>query len=151
MPVTVPVTTPAVVGMSQLKTVSEYISDVRTVLQDTISPYRYDDPSLLVAFNLALLEGRRLRPDLFIYNEFEENEDEKVPSYSVIDNSPVPMEQPFRMAFVYATAAHALSRDQDDVQDARSTSFFNVFNSILLGLKMAPIQGASPAGPQPKG
>jgi hypothetical protein len=52
---------------SALKTITDYINDGRTLLQDTIAPYRYDDTSLVTAMNVALLEGRRLRPDLFIY------------------------------------------------------------------------------------
>ncbi len=53
--------------MSALDTVTDYISDARTLLQDTISPYRYDDPSMLVAFNVTLLEVRRVRADLFVF------------------------------------------------------------------------------------
>ena len=46
-----------------LDTVQDYITDARVLLQDLISPYRYDDPSLLTALNVALLEARRLRAD----------------------------------------------------------------------------------------
>ena len=53
--------------MYQLETVEDYIEDTRTLLLDRMEPYRYNDPSLLVAFNTALLEGRRLRADLFVH------------------------------------------------------------------------------------
>ncbi len=46
-----------------LQTVESYIGDARTLLLDQIPPFRYSDTSLLIALNLALLEGRRLRPD----------------------------------------------------------------------------------------
>ena len=51
-----------------LNTVADYINDARTLLQDMIPEYRYDDPSLLRALNVALLETRRIRPDLFVFN-----------------------------------------------------------------------------------
>ena len=40
-----------------LQTVGVYITNARTLLQDTIPPYRYDDLSLLRALNLTLLEA----------------------------------------------------------------------------------------------
>jgi len=51
----------------ELDSVESYILDVRTILLDKTPPYRYSDNSLLVAFNTAMLEARRLRPDMFVY------------------------------------------------------------------------------------
>ena len=85
--------------MASLDQVQDYISDARTVLLDTIAPYRYDDPSLLVAFNVALLEARRIRADLFVYAGAT------VPYYAANDVTPVPMEQPFRLALVFGLAS----------------------------------------------
>jgi len=135
--------------MSTLKTVNDYISDMRTLLLDTIAPYRYDDPSLLIALNLAFMEGRRIRPDLFVFHD-EDGDGDELHTYHTVDNRPVPMEKPFRMAFVYGACSHALARDQEDVQDSRSNSFMNVFSSVLTGLKQAPVQGGTPGGPQQK-
>ena len=39
-----------------LESVSDYVQDARTLLLDRIAPYRYDDISLLVALNIALLD-----------------------------------------------------------------------------------------------
>jgi hypothetical protein len=133
--------------MYNLETVKEYIDDARTLLLDQIAPYRYSDVSLLVAFNIALLEGRRLRPDLFVYRHGN-----SVPSYSAITGEKVHIEPQFRKAFVYGLAAHALARDQEDVQDQRSNMFQSVMNSILTGLGGAPIGGGTPrGGPQQGG
>lgn len=129
----------ALVQNTTLDTVTDYISDSRTLLQDVIQPYRYDDPSLLVAFNIALLEGRRLRPDLFVYTYGAH-----VPTFSVVDTTEVEIEEQFRQAFVYGTCAHALARDQEDVQDARSTAFMGVFTTVLTGFKPSPIAGGPP-------
>ena len=127
--------------MGTLETVSDYLTDVRTLLQDSVQPYRYDDPSLLASLNTTLLEGRRLRPDLFVY----EHGQDKMPSFSVNNATPVEIEFPFRLAFVFGTVAHALMRDQEDISDARATGFMHAFNSMLIGTGAAAIM--SPPGP----
>ena len=133
--------------MYNLETVKEYIDDARTLLLDQIAPYRYSDVSLLVAFNLALLEGRRLRADLFVYRHGN-----RVPSYAAVDGQKVNIEPQFRKAFVYGLAAHALARDQEDVQDQRANLFQGVMNNILTGLGPSQIGGGTPrGGPQQGG
>jgi hypothetical protein len=121
-----------------LETVNDYITDGRTLLLDTIKPFRYDDASLLVALNVALLEGRRLRPDLFVFSG------NGVPSYFENDGSIVPIEQQFRLAFLHGMIGHALERDQEDVQDARSQSFLLYMSNILVGKKI--ISPPAPGG-----
>jgi hypothetical protein len=113
-----------------LDTVSDYLSDARILLQDIIEPFRYDDASLLTALNVALLEGRRLRADLFVFNDRDGG---IVPHYSVNDNSVVPIEQQFRLAFLHGVVGHAIERDQEDLQDERAVWFLNVMANILTG------------------
>lgn len=124
---------------SRLDTVTDYINEMRTMLLDTTAPYRYLDPELLVAFNTALLEGRRLRPDLFVYHHHGH-----VPYFPDNGGEKVRMEHQFRLAFVYGAAAHALARDDEDVQDARVNAFRNIFEGMLTGLKTPPMQGGNP-------
>lgn len=122
-----------------LDTVADYISDARTLLLDTNEPFRYDDPSLLEALNLMLLEGRRLRADLFVHNRRLRG---RVPNYRVNDNSEVPIEDQFRLGFLYGLCGHAIARDQEDVQDERAVWFMNVMSNILTGKNvMTPQQG----------
>lgn len=128
--------------MSALETVSDYIDDVRVLLQDTIAPFRYDDPSLLTALNLTLLETRRLRPDLFVYRSHQQV---KVPSFTSNDDTEVEIEPQFRLALVYGVLAHALARDQEDVQDARASTFMDTFQYMLTGQRPRP----NPAGGSP--
>lgn len=123
-----------------LRTVKDYIDDVRTLLLDTIQPFRYDDTSLLRAFNLALLEGKRVRSDLFV-----ERHGHSVPSFLVIAGQEVHIEPQFRLAFVYGTCAHAISRDEEDVQDARANSFRATMHAILNGTNGGIISGGTPA------
>lgn len=113
--------------------VTDYIKDARTLLQDTIIPYRYDDDSLVVALNAAMLDGRRLRPDLFA------NSLDNVQQFSQNDSTQVIMEQSFQLAFVYGLCAHAMSRDQEDIQDERATDYMRTFTKSLIGVDTTPV------------
>jgi hypothetical protein len=119
-------------------TVSNYLADVRVLLQDLVLPYRYDDPSLLTALNATLLETRRIRPDLLLpfLND--------VPEFDTNDDTIVPIEQPFRLAIVHGIVGHALARDQEDIQDQRATVFMGTFNTMLVG--PASAMSRPPAG-----
>lgn len=122
---------------SALETIDDYITDGRTLLQDTISPYRYDDASLIVAMNVTLLEGRRLRPDLFLYHRWPTG-NKGVQSFQDKDGTKLEMEEPFRLAFLNGMCAHALQRDQEDLQDQRAAIFMGIFTTILMGRPQTP-------------
>ena len=122
---------PATVVSSALETIDDYIDDARTLLQDTISPYRYDDASLIVAMNVTLLEGRRLRADLFVYNR--DCGPTGVQTLIAKDGTKIFMEEQFRLAFLHGMVAHALERDQEDIQDSRADTFMKIFNALLVG------------------
>ncbi len=130
--------------MAALNTVADYVGDSRTLLQDVIAPYRYDDPSLLVALNVAMLEIARTRGDLLSRTDYA-----SVPSFSAVDGTSVNLEQSFRLALVFGICAHALARDQEDAQDARATMFMNNFYSILLGTRLPGLGGAGGQQPPP--
>ncbi|HEX6826823.1 MAG TPA: hypothetical protein VF077_10960 [Nitrospiraceae bacterium] len=126
-------------------TVAGYIADARTLLEDKVPPYRYDDPSLLVALNATMLEARRVRPDLFVFNLFYKGQ---VPAYAAVDDTYVAIEPPFRLAVLHGLCAHALERDQEDVQDSRAQSLMNQFNAGLIGRALPGPQGGSAPGGQ---
>jgi hypothetical protein len=113
--------------------VNDYINDVRTLLQDEIVPYRYSDTELVVALNAAFLEGRRLRPDLFWPSLTS-----IVQQFSANDQTQVYMEEAFQLAFVFGTVAHAMKRDQEDVNDERALMFMSQFEQILVGVSSVP-------------
>lgn len=121
--------TPAISPNTTLERVVDYYTDARVLLLDQVAPYRYDDPSLITALNVTLLEARRVRPDLFVYCG-------DVQTYSVSDitaNTIVPIEMQFRLAILHGIVAHAIERDQEDVQDARAQSFLGIMFNILCG------------------
>lgn len=120
--------------------VQALIDDVRVLLLDAVIPYRYTDDELIVALNTALLEARRIRADLFV-TRFGT----AVPSYAAPSSEPFCMEPQFMLAFVYGTLAHALLRDDEDVQDQRANTFMTRFEQILTGAPpYTPISGGTP-------
>lgn len=131
-----------------LNTVADYIADARTLLQDQVEPYRYDDPSLLVAFNVALLEARRIRADLFVFKFWVKGQ---VQSFSAVDDTYVDIEPQFRLAILHGICGHALERDQEDVQDIRATTFLGLFNAGLIGPMLTGVGGGSGPGGQGQG
>jgi hypothetical protein len=132
----------AVTTSSALETITDYINDARTILQDTIAPFRYADLELVTAMNVTLLEGRRIRADLFVYNK-NLSDRQVAPFFIANDGSRVEIEAAFRLAFLHGMMAHALERDQEDIQDERAAAFMRIFNNILSGSAMmpAPAQG----------
>ncbi len=119
-----------------LSVVADYIGDTRTLLQDVIQPYRYQDAELVVALNVAMMDARRLRPDLFL-GDLVETYFDTIGTFNVgSPNRQVPVEYPFRLAVLYGMCAHALSRDQEDTQDARAAAFMALFTGKLTGNKV---------------
>ena len=110
--------------MPALDTVGKVMDYVRVLLQDTLEPYRYPIEDLIVALNMAMLDARRLRPDLFLYTPTE------VPFYS-ITSEVIDIDQQYRMALVFFVAGQAQFRDEEDVQDARAAAFLQKFSQML--------------------
>lgn len=128
-----------------LNTVQGYVADIRALLLDKVKPYRYSDVALVAGLNLALLEGRRIRPDLFVTRYGN-----RVPQFTEVSGEEVPIEEQFRLAFVYGTAGHVLLRDEEDVQDARAKMFTDMMHDLLQGKRptIIPTGTPPPANPQ---
>jgi hypothetical protein len=131
-----------------LNSVADYVADARTLLQDLVPPYRYDDPSLLIALNLTLLEACRLRSDLFVFNRRYKGQ---IQAFRAIDDTYVVIEPEFRLAILHGLCAHAMERDQEDYQDSRVSTFLAMFTSGLVGHGIGPIAGGSPPQGAKKG
>lgn len=129
-----------------LMSVQSMITGVRVLLLDKVRPYRYSDTSLIAALNIALLEGRRLRPDLFICRRGIE-----VPQFDAVSGEDVGVEAQFRLAFEYMTTGHALLRDQEDVNDTRASTFIEAGVALLVGQHSAAIRGGTPTPAKAKG
>jgi hypothetical protein len=118
-----------------LATVEDYVADARVLLQDVIAPYRYTDPELCTALNVTLLDVLRLRADLYL-GDGTTTDFGGVDAFLVSDSTPVDIEAPFRLAVVFGMCAHALARDQEDVQDQRSQAYMALFTAKLTTNKV---------------
>jgi hypothetical protein len=120
-------------GGAELATVADYVADARVLLQDTVQEYRYDDASLVSALNIAMMDVRRWRPDLFL-GDLTDTNFGLVGYFDVGEmDALVMIEFMFRPAVVFGMAAHALMRDAEDVQDARAQIFYSTFEYRLTG------------------
>lgn len=129
----------------RLSTVSDYVDEVRTIIQDHTHPHRYDDASIVSALNIVIGETRRLRVDLFLSRNGI-----KVPQFGEKSGEPLKIEEQFQMAIVFGTAGYVLLRDDEDVQDARANAFIKAFQDILTGVRPGPIQGGTPGPGSPQ-
>ena len=112
--------------MPALDTVAKVTAYARVLLQDTLEPYRYPDADLLAALNTGLMDARRLRPDLFLSSP------KVTPSYEIVDNTVIAIDQQYRMALVYFVIGQAQLRDEEDVTDARAASFLAKFAEMMI-------------------
>lgn len=121
-----------------LDTVSDYITEARVLLQDEDDGnYRYQDSELLTALNIAIMEARKIRADLFVPTR------NPLPSFSVNDDTSVPIDPQYRSALLWFICGHAQLRDDEITQDARATVFMNRFYAGLASLGMGG--GGGPA------
>jgi hypothetical protein len=125
-----------------LGTVARLIADARTLIQDKIPNYRYDDASLLTALNVTMLEASRQRGDFWGFNVRTQGQ---VPAFTAVDDTYIELEPQFRLAILHGTVGHALERDQEDYQNALATSFLLMFNAGLTGRALpGPVGGSGP-------
>ena len=110
-----------------LDTVADYITEARRLLQDERPPYRYADANLISALNFAVLDARRLRPDLFL-GGFE-----TLPAYALSSDA-VALEPMYRRAFVWAIVGSVGLNDAEPAQDQRATYFMTRFTNTLLAV-----------------
>jgi hypothetical protein len=114
-----------------LDTLGDYVAECRRLLQDEVdTPYRYPTADLVAALNLALLEVRRVRPDLLM------------PTFEIAffgdpddTTAPVNFEPMYRTALVYYVVGRIQLRDDEQTQDARAASLMTKFLGQLLSVQ----------------
>lgn len=111
------------------RTYQQVIDRVRRLLQDEdATNYRYSEESLADAVNDALLEFRRLRPDLLLSQFFML---EEVPSEDM-GTTPLPVEDQWFMALVYIVSGNQMLRDDEFSHDHRAVNLLNKGLSQML-------------------
>lgn len=108
-----------------LNTVADVFAEARVLLQDTVVPYRYADAELIRILNIAIMEARRLRPDLFL-GQFT-----SLPAFASTGDA-FNLEPMYRPAFVYYLVGRAALRNDEATEDARATVLMNKFAAQLL-------------------
>jgi hypothetical protein len=113
--------------VAALDTVAKFITQARVLLQDGTEPYRYSDEEMIQSLNLAVLEARRLRSDLFLALDF-------VPQvYTASGNATTDIDAQYRPAFLYFMVGYAQLRDEEQNQDQRAGALITKFATQLVG------------------
>jgi hypothetical protein len=112
-----------------LDTVGDFVTQARVLLQDSVVPYRYPDSDFIFALNMAVLEARRYRADLYYAN----NTLGALPSYTATGNG-VAIDPQYRPALLYYVAGYVGMRDAETEQDQRASAFMGAFKERLLAL-----------------
>lgn len=111
-----------------LDTVSEYVAQARSLLQDTTAPQRYATGDLKDALGFALLEARRLRADLFVDGKPILVDRQSSDSASVV------IDIQYRMALVYYMVGHAMLRDEEEGSQQLARAYKAQFGSQLVSV-----------------
>ena len=112
-----------------LDVVADYVKEARTLLQDSVAPYRYSDPELIAELNLAIFEARRVRPDLFLSYRGKN----PYPTFTALTDA-VPFEDVYRVALTYYMVGKATLRDEEDTDDKRGLGMVQKFTAQLISL-----------------
>lgn len=110
------------------RTVLDVKTRVRSILKDNVDPERYNDTDMLNAINDALLEVRRVRPDLYLKRA------NFVVPVLVADGDKLPIEDTFFNSIVYFTAAYMMFRDDEFSVDSRASQLMAKATGQLLAV-----------------
>ena len=121
--------------MAELDTVQDYVTKSRTLLQDLIAPYRFSDTELVGNLNAAILDTRRIRPDLFYQYMTTPYSNTPLPFFVSSDMSAmVGFEPMYRMALVYHMVGYTQLQNNENVDDQRGIAFMQRWTQILGGV-----------------
>src|SRR6478609_505546 len=93
-----------------LETVQDYITAAQTILQDEGVVRRYTNAELSEALGFGLMEARRIRPELFIFNAGGLPDIKRTtPVSTAIDLDPM-----YRYPFILFMVHWTMSRDEEE-------------------------------------
>jgi hypothetical protein len=117
------------------RTYQNAIDEARELLQDTLEPYRYGDPTLLNKLNRGLQELARIRPDAF-WAQFNTGSGEidvpEIESGDLGDDFEPPMQ--FFAPIVYFITGSAELIDDEFVTDGRAMTLLAGFKQQVIGI-----------------
>lgn len=111
------------------RTIKDVLRRARHILQDVEEPRRYSDALLLQHFDSAVLEARRVRPDLFTARLTA------TPDYSDVDleTAAFPLPDQFLPPFVAYVAGMADMAEEEYVSEGRAQALLGRFAAQLGG------------------
>src|SRR5579872_2405821 len=112
-------------ALGSLDTVTDYVTAARIITQDVTQPYRYPDADFLAALSWAVMESRRLRPDMWANVS-------PLPSFANNDSTAVNIDPQYRTAFVLYMAGMAQLRDEEETQDTHAAALMQSFKGALV-------------------
>jgi hypothetical protein len=119
-------------SLETFTTVGDLLEQIRTLLQDTdvsSGEYRYSSDSIVANINMGLMEMYRIRPDIFLENQF------KIPVFNDADlSAALVIEQQFVPSLIYYAVGMCQLRDDEETQDQRASMFIGKFTSMLASI-----------------
>lgn len=106
--------------------VQSVVDSVRSILQDTQTPYRYSDDDLVDIINYTLRSIARLRPDLF-FGSFPPT----ITDVTISDNIPAAISDEYVPQIVLFVTGWAELRDDDYTDDKRAVALMQTLKSGL--------------------
>ena len=129
--------------MTQYFPVSQYISDVRTMLIDIVGPpYRYSDANIVSVINLAIGEISRVRPDLFLDPKYQQPLPPQSPLNDLVpglysatsQTDTVMIPRTYYQSVLWFVEGMLQFQDMDDTTDVRSQMFHQKFLGSILSM-----------------
>ena len=142
--------------MAQIySSIGAFVYAARLRLQDIISPFRYPDSAVVAAFNNAISDAQRIRPDIFLDLKYQRpltkgDISDGFPNsyYGISDlvyqadgvtvnplqGTVVPIPSKITEAMVWYMAGQLQLYDVNDTQDQRAQAFFTKFQQELLSV-----------------
>ena len=111
-----------------MATIADIITESRRLLQDTVTPYRFDDGRLYWAFNVALKTVLQNRPDLFIDTSFVASEYDTSNS-----GDPFPLEDMYMLTVIDFIVGYTEMSDDEFTTDGRAATLLRTFRAQLTG------------------
>lgn len=109
------------------RTIQELITEARSYIQDSETPYRHTDADMVNYLNNSIYEVRRIRPDAFVNSYASE-----VPQFTTAQLSEsYPLDGQFFTATAYFIAGSCALRDDEHTVDARAQGLLALFSSKL--------------------
>jgi len=111
-----------------MSTIADTITESRRLLQDTVTPYRFDDARLYWAFNVSLKAVFQSRPDLFIGTSFVVSE------YTTANSTDAfPIEEMYMPTLINFIVGYTQLSDDEFTNDGKAVLMLRGFKEQLVG------------------